>query len=91
MKLYLSSVFAASILASLMAYVPHSPGIHSTPGFWLMLANLPGTVVGVWFGILFDPNNGHDISLYLLVAATNCVAYISVAKVILLVKGKCFK
>ena len=33
-----------------LALVARSPGIHSTPGMWLMIAGLPGTMIGAWTG-----------------------------------------
>ena len=88
MKLYLSSALVASILAGAMAIVAHSPGIHSTPGFWLMVANLPGTVIGVWFGMWLGSELVNGPIFYLLVAAANWAAYVSAAKIFLLVRHR---
>jgi arginine exporter protein ArgO len=52
MKVYLSALLFAAALASALAIVVHIYGPHSTPGIWMMVAGLPGTVIGTWAGLL---------------------------------------
>jgi len=51
MKLYLSALLFGAALASALAIVVHIYGPHSTTGIWMMVAGLPGTVIGSWAGL----------------------------------------
>ena len=48
MKIFGITLLFAAGLATLLAIAANSPGIHSTPGIWLTILNLPGALFCVW-------------------------------------------
>lgn len=85
MKLYLSALLFAIALASALAIVVHVYSPHSTPGIWMMLAGIPGTVVGVWIGLLTREN---EFVFYFVAVLVNWAFYVYLAKGLLWLKLK---
>ncbi|MFZ0884630.1 MAG: hypothetical protein WAN14_14625 [Candidatus Acidiferrales bacterium] len=84
-KIYLTTFLLAIALAIALEAVSKSPGAHSTPGIWLMLAGLPGTLVGGW---IYDALRGNDLVFFVATAIANWVFYICIAKGVIFLKGK---
>ncbi len=72
----------ACSLPAALASVVRSPGIHSTPGIWLILAGVPGTFAAVW---LYDWI-GEGFAFYAVIAAVNWVFYLGLVKGVLALK-----
>jgi hypothetical protein len=47
-RIYALTFLVAIAIPIALAIVTGSPGIHSTPGIWLMVLGLPGTIIGLW-------------------------------------------
>ncbi|MGC1637288.1 MAG: hypothetical protein WA744_17675, partial [Candidatus Acidiferrales bacterium] len=60
-KIYLTTFLLAIALPIALEASSKSPGTHSTPGIWLMLAGLPGTIVGGW---IYDALPGSDLVFF---------------------------
>jgi len=84
-KIYVTTFLLAISLPIALAVVSKSPGIHSTPGIWLMLAGLPGTIIGTWTGMAVADNG---LLFYVATALANWTFYLCVAKGVLWLKGK---
>lgn len=84
-KIYLPTFLLAIAIPIALAVVSESPGINSTPGIRLLIAGLPGTMIGAWTGIV----SGSNIPLfYVTTALANWAFYLSVAKGVILLKGR---
>lgn len=84
-KVYLLAFLAALAVPSGLAVVSKSPGIHSTPGIWLMLFGLPGIGFGWWLGSMFGQN---DQVVYIGTALANWVFYVCLVKFVIWRMGK---
>jgi hypothetical protein len=84
-KTYVTTFLFAISLPIAIAVVSKSSGIHSTPGIGLMLAGLPGTMIGIWTGMAFADNG---LLFYFATAVANWTFYLCVAKGMLWLRGK---
>ncbi|MFZ0954784.1 MAG: hypothetical protein WAN60_00455 [Candidatus Sulfotelmatobacter sp.] len=84
MKAHLIALLIAAALTGSLAAAAHAYGSHSTPGIRLMLANLPGIVVGLWVGQWIE----NDYVFYALSAVVNWVFYFYLIKGAMLLKRK---
>jgi hypothetical protein len=84
-KIYLPTFLVAIAIPIALAIVSGSVGIHSTPGIRLVIAGLPGTIVGAGTVLVFGDNNP---LFYVTTALANWAFYLSVAKGVILLKGK---
>jgi hypothetical protein len=84
-KIYLPTFLLAIAVPIALAIVSGSVGIHSTPGIRLFIAGLPGTIVGAWTVMVFGSNNP---LFYFTTALANWAFYLSLAKGVILLKGK---
>ncbi len=85
MKLYISALVIAVALASAMAIVIHLYSPHSTPGIWMMVVGIPGTLVGVWAGSLAGKN---EFVFYVVTVSVNFAFYLTVTRALQWVKRK---
>jgi len=84
-KIYLPTFLLAIALSFALAIVSKTPGIHSTPGIWLTILGLPGTMIGVWTETALGDN---DLLFYVTTALANWTFYLCVAKGVILLKGR---
>jgi uncharacterized membrane protein YfcA len=83
-KIYLPTLLLAIAIPGAMAVVSESRGIHSTPGIRLMVAGLPGTIIGAWTQIW----GRSDWLFYVTTALANWVFYLCVAKGVIFLKRR---
>ncbi len=84
MKIRLTALLIAISLTGSMAAAVHVYGAHSTPGIRLAIANLPGSIVGVWASMLI----GETPWLYLVCALANWAFYFYLINAVLLLKHR---
>jgi hypothetical protein len=76
-------IFAlAAAVSAAIAYVDSSVGIHSTPGIWIMLLGLPGTIIGVWATL----SSTHNVIFYAVASIVNWGFYVAVFEVVIFFK-----
>jgi hypothetical protein len=83
MKLFVPALLVAIALACAMAVVTHAYGPHSTPGIRILIVGLPGSLFGVWAGLMFGEN---QFLFYAVTALVNSVCYFFVLKGLLFLK-----
>jgi hypothetical protein len=54
MKIAISTLVTTAAWTAELVAIAYSPGIHSTPGIWLMLIGLPGVAVATLMASLSD-------------------------------------
>jgi hypothetical protein len=64
-RIYALTYLVAIAIPIALAVVTGSPGIHSTPGIWLMVLGLPGTIIGLWTESGFG---GNRVLFYIAIA-----------------------
>jgi len=76
-RIYALTYLVAIAIPIALAVVTGSPGIHSTPGIWLMVLGLPGTIIELWTESGFG---GNRVLFYIAIALSNWVLYLLVIK-----------
>jgi hypothetical protein len=84
-RIYALTFLVAIAIPIALAIVTGSPGIHSTPGIWLMVLGLPGTIIGLWTESGFG---GNPLLFYIAMALSNGVLYLLAIKGVLLSRAK---
>jgi hypothetical protein len=84
-RIYALTFLVAIAIPIALAIVAGSPGIHSTPGIWLMVLGLPGTIIGLWTESGFG---GSPLLFYIAMALSNGVLYLLAIKGVLLLRAK---
>lgn len=84
-RIYALTFLVATAIPIALAIVTGSPGIHSTPGIWLMVRGLPGTIIGLWTESGFG---GNPLLFYIAMALSNWVLYLLAIKGVLLLRAK---
>ena len=67
-RIYALTYLVAIAIPIALAIVTGSPGIHSTPGIWLMVLGLPGTIIELWTESGFG---GNRVLFYIAIALSN--------------------
>ena len=94
MRLRIATLLVAVVLASGVAAAAGKYGAHSTPGIRLFMANLPGSIIVVWVGLLIGKGlmlYGGGLMFYVLCSLANWAFYFYVIKAALLLKRKIWR